>query len=92
MAGARGGVLLARHKALIDTSFDEIVRTVQSHVVALVGAARFPTPVMKRNGGGRTRSGRGEDRLKDLGVVVDNFGGERSPHAGSAHLPQPPVS
>lgn len=41
------------HKPLVGTSFHELVSIVNSHVITLLGVARFLTPIMKRSGGGR---------------------------------------
>jgi NAD(P)-dependent dehydrogenase (short-subunit alcohol dehydrogenase family) len=41
------------HKPLVETPFAEIERMIASQVLTLFGVARYLTPVMRRNGGGR---------------------------------------
>jgi NAD(P)-dependent dehydrogenase (short-subunit alcohol dehydrogenase family) len=42
-----------KHKPLISTSFSEIRSMMESHYLSLLGVARFLTPILLRNGGGR---------------------------------------
>ncbi|MDB6124351.1 MAG: family oxidoreductase [Pedosphaera sp.] len=41
------------HKSLVETSFTEIVAMIKSQVLTLFGVARFLTPIMIKNKGGR---------------------------------------